>query len=49
MAAAVEANVRCSMRQLLDSPKEQARMREGVLELAGAVYQLDTRHVRFLP
>ena len=48
MAAAVEANVRWSMRQLLDTPEGQARMSEGVLKLVGAVYELRTGRVRFL-
>ena len=48
MAAAVEANVRWSMHQLLDTPEGQARMSEGVLKLVGAVYELRTGRVRFL-
>lgn len=48
MAAAVEANVRWSMHQMLDTPEGQARMREGVLKLVGAVYELETGRVRFL-
>jgi carbonic anhydrase len=46
--AAVEANVRWSMRQLHDTPEGRARMQEGILKLAGAVYELETGHVRFL-
>jgi carbonic anhydrase len=49
LAAAVEANVRWSMRQLLDTPEGQARMAEGVVRLVGAVYALKTGRVRFLP
>jgi carbonic anhydrase len=49
MAVAVEANVRWSMHQLLDTPEGQARMAEGVLKLVGAVYELETGRVRFLP
>ena len=48
MAAAVEANVRWSMRQLLATPEGQARMQEGKLKLVGAIYQLKTARVRFL-
>ena len=48
MAAAVEANVRWSMHQLLETPEGQARMSEGVLKLVGAVYELRTGRVRFL-
>jgi carbonic anhydrase len=49
MAAAVEANVRWSMKQLSDTPEGQARMKEGILKLVGAVYELQTGCVRFLP
>jgi carbonic anhydrase len=49
LASAVEANVRWSMRQLHDTPEGQARMAEGILKLVGAVYELSTGHVRFLP
>jgi len=48
-AAAVEANVRWSMRQLRETPEGQQRMAEGVLKLVGAVYDLATGRVRFLP
>jgi carbonic anhydrase len=48
MAAAVEANVRWSMKQLRDTPEGQARMKEGILRLVGAVYELKTGRVRFL-
>jgi carbonic anhydrase len=46
--AAVEANVRWSMRQLRDTPEGRARMKEGILRLVGAVYELKTGRVRFL-
>jgi carbonic anhydrase len=46
--AAVEANVRWSMRQLRDTPEGQERMREGVVKLVGAIYELKTGRVRFL-
>jgi carbonic anhydrase len=48
LGAAVEANVRWSMHQMLDTPEGQARMAEGVLKLVGAIYELKTGHVRFL-
>ncbi len=48
LAAAVEANVRWSMKQLLDTPEGKARQKEGVLKLAGAIYELKTGRVRFL-
>jgi carbonic anhydrase len=48
MQAAVEANVRWSMRQVLDSPEGKARRAEGVVKFVGAVYELTTGRVRFL-
>ena len=48
LKAAVEANVRWSMRQLLETPEGQARMAEGILKLVGAIYELKTGRVRFL-
>ena len=49
LESAVEANVRWSMHQLLATPEAQARAAEGVLKLVGAVYELTTGRVRFLP
>ena len=48
MRAAVEANVRWSMRQVLETPEAKARAAEGVMKLVGAVYELQTGRVRFL-
>jgi carbonic anhydrase len=48
LSVGVEANVRWSMRQLLETPEGRARMAEGVLKLVGAVYELETGRVRFL-
>ena len=47
MQAAVEANVRWSMCQLLDTPEGRARTAEGQFRLVGAVYELRTGRVRF--
>jgi carbonic anhydrase len=46
--AAVEANVRWSIRQLEETPEVRARRAEGVMKLVGAVYELTTGRVRFL-
>lgn len=46
--AAVEANVRWSMRQMIETPEARVRMAEGILKLVGAVYELQTGRVRFL-
>jgi carbonic anhydrase len=47
--AAVEANVRWSMQQIRETPEARARVDEGVMKLVGAVYELETGRVRFLP
>jgi carbonic anhydrase len=49
LTAAVEANVRWSMHQLLETPEVKARVAEGVMKLVGAIYELKTGRVRFLP
>ncbi len=46
--AAVEANVRWSMRQVLETPEGKARVAEGVMKLVGAIYELETGRVKFL-
>jgi carbonic anhydrase len=46
--AAVEANVRWSMRQVLETPEAKARLAAGTFKLVGAVYDLETGRVRFL-
>jgi len=48
MHAAVEANVRWSIHQLLDTPEAKARMIEGTMKLVGAVFEFSTGRVRFL-
>jgi carbonic anhydrase len=48
MRAAVEANVRWSMHQLLETPEVRKRAEEGLMQLVGAVYELETGRVRFL-
>jgi carbonic anhydrase len=45
---AVEANVRWTMRQILETPEARARLTEGVMKLVGAVVDLPTGVVRFL-
>jgi len=48
LGAAVEANVRWSMRQVLETPEGRARAAEGQMKLVGAVYEIATGRVRFL-
>ena len=49
MQKAVEANVRWSMHQVLETPEGKASAASGVLKLVGAIYELHTGCVRFLP
>jgi carbonic anhydrase len=46
--AAVEANVRHTVRNILDTPEGRARLEEGEMKLVGAVYDLASGRVRFL-
>jgi len=46
---AVESNVRWTVRQILDTPEGKARMVEGRTKIVGAVYEIETGRVRFLP
>lgn len=48
MSAAVEANVRRTVRTILESPEGKVRVAEGVIKIVGAVYELATGRVRFL-
>ena len=47
-AQGIEANVRWSMRQTLESPEGRERQTEGHMKLVGAIYELETGRVRFL-
>jgi len=49
LSRAVENNVRWTVRQILDSPEGRARMAEGKKRIVGAVYEIETGRVRFLP
>ena len=49
LSRAVENNVRWTVRQILDSPEGKARMAEGRTKIVGAVYEIETGRVRFLP
>jgi carbonic anhydrase len=48
LTQAVEANVRWSMRQILETPEGRDRQAEGRVKLVGAIYELETGRVRFL-
>ena len=48
LAQAVEANVRWTVRQILESPEGRERQVEGRVKLVGAIYEIETGRVRFL-
>jgi carbonic anhydrase len=48
LSAAVEANVRLTVREVLESPEGKARTRQGDMKMIGAVYDIATGRVRFL-
>ena len=48
LAQAVESNVRCTVRTILESPEGWARLAEGWMKLTGAIYEIETGRVRFL-
>ena len=48
MHAAVEANVRHAVAEVRATPEAQARRARGDMKLVGAVYDLESGHVRFL-
>jgi carbonic anhydrase len=49
LSQAVESNVRWAVRQILDSPEGRAAAAEGGKKIVGAVYEIETGRVRFLP
>ena len=48
MERAVDANVRWSIRQILETPEGQRRLEEGRVKIVGAVYEIKNGRVRFL-
>ena len=48
LRSAVEANVRHTVRELLETPEANARLAIGEMKLVGAVYDLESGRVRFL-
>jgi carbonic anhydrase len=49
LARAIESNVRWTMRRIADSPEGQVHLAEGWMKIVGAVYEIETGRVRFLP
>ena len=48
LSQAVENNVRLTVRTILESPEGKARLAEGGMKIVGAIYEIETGHVRFL-
>jgi len=48
LAAAVEANVRHTLRQIVYSPEGEKRRKEGWMKAVGAIFEFTTGQVRFL-
>jgi carbonic anhydrase len=46
---AIESNVRWTVHQILNSLEGQARVAEGRMKIVGAIYEIRTGRVRFLP
>ena len=46
---AVEANVRWTVNQIAQTPEGRARLEDGAMKIVGAVYELSSGRVRFLP
>jgi carbonic anhydrase len=49
IARAVESNVRRTVQLIQDSPEGRARMAEGRMKIVGAVYEIESGRVRWLP
>ena len=48
VSMAVEANVRWTIRQILESPEGKLRLAEGRMKIIGAIYELGNGNVRWL-
>jgi carbonic anhydrase len=48
LSAAVEANVRWTVKQIRETPEARARAEEGVIKLVGAIYEIESGEVRWL-
>jgi carbonic anhydrase len=49
LAQAVESNVRWTVQQILDTPEGRARVAEGRMKIVGAIYEIASGRVNFLP
>lgn len=48
LTQAVEANVHWTMRQILQTPEGRERQIEGVVNVVGGIFEIETGRVRFL-
>ncbi|HEX5269918.1 MAG TPA: carbonic anhydrase [Gemmataceae bacterium] len=49
LGRAIESNVRWTMRRIAESPEGRAHLAEGGMKIVGAVYEIESGRVRFLP
>lgn len=49
LSRAVECNVRWTVQQIMNTPEGRARQKEGRMKIVGAIYEIETGRVRFLP
>jgi carbonic anhydrase len=49
LSRAVEHNVKWTVRQILNTPEAQARVAERSMKIVGAVYEIESGQVRWLP
>ena len=49
LAEAIVSNVRWTVRQIRATPEGKARAAEGVMKIVGAVYDLESGRINFLP
>lgn len=48
LSQAIESNVRWTVRQVLESPEGKLRAAEGRMKIVGAIYEIETGHVKWL-
>jgi carbonic anhydrase len=49
LSRAVESNVRWTVRQICETPEGRARLKEGRVRIVGAIYEIESGRVKFLP
>lgn len=48
LSAAIESNIRWTVRQIVETPEARERLSEGRIKIVGAVYEIETGKVRVL-